>query len=417
MRKRDIIALSALTVASIACTSDDSIESSRQSEPIPISIDTYLGTTTRGVVVNPTIIHNPLSTGTDAEKHAAQELIMPFHNSGFKLYANSRQSANDRTEPLMTGQDIVWKDNGSSIKHGSSLTTCTANINGQWTYSPIKYWPVGENATVDFYPVWQGLSTAVDPESSDSENIIITPDWNNVPQVTFYVNDIVSKQSDFLWAPPTLNASYNSLSDGKIHCNFQHALCAFQFGIKLGGDFDNDVSYVTVNSVTLSGYFAPKGHVNPKATSLDEIWDLEGDWQKRSYTISAEGNKELWAVKYTKLGYFSSVTMGGIHNTHYSGTNQRPFQRGTIMVLPFKKTSYSITLSYNVTTYPTATDKNNNTNGVTRTYIATKEVTNATLNPGEINSVRITLNLNKISVDSDISQWTSEYENITIPEP
>ena len=138
MRKSDIIALSVLTVASIACTSDDSIESSKQSELIPISIDTYMGTTTRGVVVNPTIIHNPLSTGTDDEKHAAQELMMPFHNSGFKLYANSRQSANDRTEPLMTGQDIVWKDNGSSIKHGYTLTTCTANIDGQWTYSPIK---------------------------------------------------------------------------------------------------------------------------------------------------------------------------------------------------------------------------------------------------------------------------------------
>ena len=102
-----------------------------------------------------------------------------MQTTGFKLYANVNEASTGKVSPLMNNQLIAYDA-------------------GEWKYSPIKYWPTETASTVDFYPRYEGVSKAVDPTSADEDNIKSSYDWNNVPQVTFYVNDVVSKQTDYI---------------------------------------------------------------------------------------------------------------------------------------------------------------------------------------------------------------------------
>ena len=112
------------------------------------------------------------------------------------------------------------------------------------------------------------IQKAVDPTSADEDNIKSSYDWNNIPQVTFYVNDVVSKQTDYIWAEPLLGkklSDYES-TNGKVDFTFQHALSAFEFSLQLDiTQADLDVTRVIVNSVSVTGYFAPKATLNPLA--------------------------------------------------------------------------------------------------------------------------------------------------------
>ena len=304
-----------------------------------------------------------------------------FKDTGFKVYANVVEQSTGKVSPLMNNQAVNWDAAASA-----------------WKYAPIKYWPT-DGSTVDFYARYEGWG-------DNAANIQTTYDWNNIPQVTFYVNDVVSKQTDYIWAAPILGAKNSDYSSANpaVKFNFKHALSGFTFRLKVDDastGFDASVTRINVNSVTLTGYFAPKATLNPRETDIKKIWNLQGDWEKRSYTISKDGDNEIWpSYLVYGTGNFRDITMVG---NFVNAAGQRG--KGTIMVLPFDNTTYSITLDYDVITYPSAAEKAADTNGVKQNYKASKEVTNVPLEPGKIYQNDITLTLNAIVVDATVSDW------------
>lgn len=365
MKKRNIIALSVLAVGMASCSSEIEEQGAKQGVGQPIEIATYFGENTN---TRATHISNDGSTGYS------------FKDTGFKVYANVVEQSTGKVSPLMNNQAVTW-DAGASA----------------WKYAPIKYWPT-DGSTVDFYARYEGWG-------DNAANIQTTYDWNNIPQVTFYVNDVVSKQTDYIWAAPILGAKstdYTSTNPA-VKFDFMHALSAFTFRLKVDAastGFDESVTRISVNSVTLTGYFAPKATLNPRETDIKKIWNLQGDWEKRSYTISKDGDNEIWQDLQYGTSNFTDITCVG---NSVNGAGQRG--KGTIMVLPFDNTSYSITLDYDVITYPSAADKAANTNGVKQNYKASREVNNAALEPGKIYQNDITLTLNAIIVDATVSEW------------
>lgn len=365
MKKRNIIALSVLAVGMASCSSEIEEQGAKTVTPQAIQIATYFGD---DISTRATHISNDGDNGYS------------FKDTGFKVYANVVEQSTGKVSPLMNNQAVNWDDAASA-----------------WKYAPIKYWPT-DGSTVDFYARYEGWG-------DNAANIQTTYDWNNIPQVTFYVNDVVSKQTDYIWAAPILgakNTDYSS-SNPAVKFNFKHALSGFTFRLKVDDastGFDASVTRIKVNSVTLTGYFAPKATLNPRETDIKKIWNLQGDWEKRSYTISKDGDNEIWQVlEYGTSGYRDITMVGNFKTT----AGQRG--KGTIMVLPFDNTSYSITLDYDVITYPSAADKNNDTNGVKQNYKASKEMTNVVLEPGKIYQNDITLTLNAIVVDAIVSDW------------
>lgn len=366
MKKRNIIALSVLAVGMASCSSEIEEQGAKTVTPQAIQIATYFGD---DISTRATHISNDGVNGYS------------FKDTGFKVYANVVEQSTGKVSPLMNNQAVNWDAAASA-----------------WKYAPIKYWPT-DGSTVDFYARYEGWG-------DNAANIQTTYDWNNIPQVTFYVNDVVSKQTDYIWAAPILGAKNSDYSSANpaVKFNFKHALSGFTFRLKVDDastGFDASVTRINVNSVTLTGYFAPKATLNPRETDIKKIWNLQGDWEKRSYTISKDGDNEIWpSYLVYGTGNFRDITMvGSFVNT----AGQRG--KGTIMVLPFDNTTYSITLDYDVITYPSAAEKAADTNGVKQNYKASKEVTNVPLEPGKIYQNDITLTLNAIVVDATVSDW------------
>lgn len=372
MDKRHLFILPAIVVAMASCTSETEQDTKAEQQK-PIAFATYLGE-----------ISGTRATHIASSDDPATLKGYDFKQVGFSLYANVNEASTGKVKPFMNDQDIVWDD-----------------ANSQWVYAPIKYWPTEEASTVDFYPRYKGWT------EDDKKNIVNTYDWNNIPQVTFYVNDVVSKQTDYIWAAPILGAKSSDYpNDQKVKFSFRHALSAFTFKMQVEG-YNKDVTRIGVNSVTLTGQFAPKATLNPKETDISKIWNLQGDWGTRSYTISVDGDNEVIKQHYSEEPQW--ITKLGSYK--YSDTNE--YGKGTIMVLPYGD-SYTVTLNYYVITYPTKTDKDNFTNGVTEYYTVSKEVTGTPIEAGKIYINTIKLTLKAITVDATVSSWSNFAQGVDI---
>ena len=393
MKTRNFIALSALALAAASCSSDVEEQASVSEKQTAIGVGTYFGDVTRG-----THVDNDGSRG------------IGLQTTGFKLYANVNEASTGKVSPLMNNQLIEYD--------------AVAN---EWKYTPIKYWPTETASTVDFYPRYEGVPSAVDPLSVDAENIKSSYDWNNIPQVTFYVNDVVSKQTDYIWAAPLLGKKlkdYES-TNGKVDFTFKHALSAFTFKLLLDiSDEDLAVTRVIVNSVSVTGYFAPKATLNPRETDIAKIWNLQGDWEPRTYTISKDGENEMRRSNASVSGYYGNttaqpITWPGWQRIDISGTPV--LGRGTIMVLPYGGTKeYTVTLDYDVITYETSHEKdtdNSGTHGHKQNYKISKVVTMTDpLEAGKIYENTLKLTMTSISVGATVKPWdTSNTTDVTLP--
>ncbi len=383
MKTRNFIALSALALAAASCSSDVEEQASVSEKQTPIGVGTYFGDVTRGTHVD--------NNGT---------MGIGLQTTGFKLYANVNEASTGKVSPLMNDQLISYD-----------------NTAGEWKYTPIKYWPTETASTVDFYPRYEGTT-------EDAENIKSSYDWNNIPQVTFYVNDVVSKQTDYIWAEPLLGKkleNYQS-TNGKVDFTFQHALSAFIFKLYLDiTPADLAVTRVIVNSVSVTGFFAPKATLNPRETDIAKIWNLQGDWNPRTYTISKDGDYEIVSQNADDPDYYNNdsndpqlITNPGNETAAGSSTG---FGKGTIMVLPFGGTKeYTVTLDYDVITYADSADKTSNTNGHKQNYKVSKDVImTAPLKAGNIYVNTIKLSMKSISVGASVQDWTDYSQSVPLP--
>lgn len=277
---------------------------------------------------------------------------------GFSVYANAYDGISETPSPFMNAQAITYST-------------------GEWIYSPVKYWPGAKNAKVDFYAAY----------TDGSSNVQTLYDWYNKPQTTFYVNDVVSKQTDMLWAPPVLGAK-REVSD-IVNFTFKHALTAFSFDIRLKNPAPAGVS-VNVNSIKLMGYFSPKAQIIPDETTLTRAFKLLGDWGERSYTISTDGYKEVRPAV--------GAPSGNVTTSFQLVTDKH----GYIMVLPFNYKQVYITLSYNIIK-----------DGVTTEYTAsaTKEVPE--LEAGKHVNINLTLDIDaSLGVPLDLAVTIVDWNKV-----
>lgn len=301
----------------------------------------------------------PVSFSTYCLKTRAAEIdIADLQQSGFLMYANVNDPNSSKPVPFMNAQKINYAAGAAGA--------------GEWVYAPIKYWPTTDGASVDFYPRY----------TDGSDNVKITYDWNNVPQVTFFVNNTVSKQTDMLWAAPIFKAKPADYENRPVEVNFKHALTSFYFTIRLAKEYAN--TKVKVKAVNLEGYFAPKATMNVTTTDIKKVWDLLGDWDKRSYVISVDGEKEI-----------TDAAANGI-----IGTEKTPItdEKGCIMVLPFNDTEYTVTLDYDI-------EVTHDGHVTTNSYSVSYTNSNANLEAGKKIVSNLVLTLNPINFSASLSEW------------
>lgn len=128
-------------------------------------------------------------------------------------------------------------------------TTVTKQSDGNWTYSPLKYWPNNPGDEIQFY--------AYHPMSSITDDISISSNSQlGNPSITYTLRD---GKTDLLAAAPEALGKQDI--EDKVNFSFKHVLGQINVKVKAAGDFvwiddeSIEVSSVTLNSVNRKGTY------------------------------------------------------------------------------------------------------------------------------------------------------------------
>ena len=201
-----LIALTALTVTS--CSNDDVVMQSPEVNKA-IEFGTYVGrdAVSRGHV-------------TSIEKLAVEGFgVFAYYTNGedFDVAANT-------TPNFMYNQKVTSTSGSAMEKDANDFV----GWNGEWTYTPVKYWPNNLNDKVSFF------AYAPYSEGGNGTNFTLPAfGTTGAPALTFNVGTDVEEHEDLLYATPVKDKSKNSNDpiniDTKVNFAFQHALSRIGF--------------------------------------------------------------------------------------------------------------------------------------------------------------------------------------------
>ena len=234
---------------------------------------------------------------------------MPQDNAiNFGMYfgrdAQSRAAIMKTADLQNFGVFAYYTDNGDYVEGTSTpnfmfdqKVTYSA---GNWTYSPLKYWPNEDTDKLSFF-AYAPHST----ESNGNIDLVISNASASVPAVTYTLDDNQSTHVDLLWAKtddaanPILNLTKQTIN-GNVKFIFQHALSRIGFksvavidegsgndnGLVDNGSHPNTLdgkTKITLKSIKLIGKFYQGGtlnlkngewtnYVDPAATAREYNW-------------------------------------------------------------------------------------------------------------------------------------------------
>ncbi|MDR2390010.1 MAG: fimbrillin family protein, partial [Tannerellaceae bacterium] len=136
-----------------------------------------------------------------------------------------------------------WNEN---VTPNFMLNQTVTKHEGQWTYSPLKYWPSpGSGYTLSFFAV----SPA--PSSTNGISLITSGYTPGFPAFTVTPPENPSNQADFRMAKPAKDQTATT-NEGKTSLLFDHAMVQISFSAKYES-VNNIASEVYVNKIELSG--------------------------------------------------------------------------------------------------------------------------------------------------------------------
>lgn len=181
---------------------------------------------------------------------------------------------------------------------------------GNWTYSPLKYWPNDADDRLSFY--------AYAPHINDSKGNITFPAFTKTstgaPSLTYTLNANLANHVDLLWADPTTvkNLTNQKIAEN-VQFNFKHALSRIGFKAvavideindENTGDVDNHNPHgkevapgttITINEIVLTGNFHQGG-----VLSLEN-----GTWTSK---VAADAETYTWGASELIAGHTVTKT-------------------------------------------------------------------------------------------------------------
>lgn len=320
MKIKNIIALSSAAVLLSACAADEHFE-----------------------VLKDASKANPITFRVSASSRAAIADNASLQKYGFKVYANVKTAGTSSVTPLMDGVQVSYSP------------AADAATPGKWTYSPLMYWPAGDDKILDFYAV----------NAYDDPNVESYIGWDKKPHARYTVNSDVLKQTDYIWAAPVLDVDkeskigdteYTYAKDG-IPFKFDHPLSGF--GIYLA---KSNVTYVDgantyanikealdainpfvgaiyksdyIHSFEVSGEFPLFADVNPDATKVEDVWNFSmSKATPVTYTLFAN-NANTAKESDTDFAIYRK-----------SDGSYRPTVNGNVIVLPCGTVPVTVTINH-----------------------------------------------------------------------
>jgi hypothetical protein len=231
----------------------------------------------------------------------------------------------------------------------NQLVTKSGN---EWTYSPVKYWPV-QNQKVSFFAVAPVPSTANGIELMETND-----EYAGYPAFTVTPAPDPAEQADFCVATPVMNATYAG-TGGKVHFSFAHAMAKMTFsaqyvssetfGVVIGKIEINGLKLYGSNTlrITPSGFAweaFPSG-VEPVATdyalSIDDHTLRNTPLTQTLAPVSSDAGTLMLIPQTTPTGATIKVTLWvGDREEVRTGNMQLPLMLGA-----GKSYNYSLTIS------------------------------------------------------------------------
>ena len=385
MKKYLVIAASAAVVLS-ACAKIETVQNTRDENVVSFGV--YAGNSAVAKSTFGDITTDNLKTSHD----------------GFGVFAYYTQDddwASTDTPNFMYNQQVKY--------NGSANTTLYP---AKWEYTPLKYWPNGQNNTtvetgtfadkVSFYayaPHNETDSLSMIPAAGQGITAMSANDAAGAPSVTFTVPEAADKQIDLLWATPVLNQTHKALA-GKVAFTFNHALTKLNFQVQAVVD---QVSPTSSNlgaetTIILDTLKVEAAGTKTGTLTLDSTTPTSPNWG------SVSGNTK---VTYTTASFASTTTVNG--KTGFNVTETATDLNASIspMIIPatISTGDFVITASYWVLTEDSALDGGYS---VVQQVIKKTSTANVTFDAGKKYTIVVRLGLNSVDFDvTAVTAWTA----------
>lgn len=399
--------------AALILTSCAKIESTQQivEKNEPISFGVYAGRTADTKATYGDITTDNLKTSTD----------------GFGVFAyytlnNDWQSTD--IPNFMYNQQVKY-----IASYGTPADFIEAKYPSKWYYTPLKYWPNGQNSTtyaanttsadkVSFYAYAPHIATVnTVPASGQGITAMSSNSTAGAPSVTFTVPTKAEEQIDLLWAIPVKNVTKQAIS-GRVAFTFKHALSKLNFQVQAvvdatsptttnltdDGDetFEEGETWIVLQSLNVVVNGTKTGTL-----TLDSETASSPNWSSKSGNTS---------IDYASSSFTSTVTADS--KTGFKVTETATDLNSAIspMVIPgdLAADDLTITANYWVITKDT---KLNSGYSTIQNVISKTNASAITLAAGNKYNIVVRLGLNSIDFNvTEVTDWsTGAAQNYDLP--
>ena len=330
MKKIMILAASA-ALALVACTKNDVYQNTTDANAVTFGV--YAGNSATKATYGDITTDN-LKTSTDGF-------------GVFAYYTMDDDWSASATPNFMYNQQVKF--------NGSANTTLYPS---KWEYTPLKYWPNGQNSTtvesgtitdkVSFFAYAPQIARTVlgtIPASGQGITALSLNTDAGAPTVTFTVPADADKQIDLLWATPVKNVTKQTIT-GTVNFTFKHALA--KLNVKVQAVVDA-VAPTTSNLDANTKIILESLKLEADGTKTGTLSLADGSWSSKS------GKTE---VTYNTAAFSANTTVNGKTGFNVTETAQDLNTTISPMIVPgdIAAGEYVITANYWVITEDAALD-------------------------------------------------------------
>ncbi|MBQ9399771.1 MAG: fimbrillin family protein [Bacteroidales bacterium] len=405
MKKILLIAASAALVLA-SCAKIEHFQAPTAGDDASISFGVYAGRTTNTKATYGDITTANLSSSQD----------------GFGVFAYYTQTTDWASAAASATPNFMYNQqvrNISSYAESPSDYTAAKYPSG-WYYTPIKYWPNGQNSTayeaaatsadkISFFAYAPQIATVnTVPATGQGITAMSANTANGAPTLNFTVPTKAEEQIDLLWANPVLNATKQALS-GRVAFTFKHALSKLNIQVRAvvddltgatsnlptdNGDdtVDQGETWIILESLTLTANGTKSGTLT-----------LDGAASAPSWT-SVSGNT---AIEYGEDSFTATAVKTANSKTGFKVTETATDLNSTKspMIIPATITAggFIITANYWVITKDSALNGGFSTiqNNITKTSAAA-----VTFDAGKKYNIIVNLGLNSVDFNvTEVTDW------------
>lgn len=393
MKKLLFFAAAAVTVLASCAKTEDTHKSTGQGDAVSFGV--YAGRSADTKATYGDITTANLKSSTDG-----------FGVFGFYTEANDWNATN--TPNFMYNQQVRHI---SSYGDSKPSDYSAAKYPSEWYYTPLKYWPNGQNSTayeaaatsadkLSFFAYAPHIATVnTVPDAGQGITAISGNTDAGVPVISFTVPEKAEEQIDLLWANPVLDATKKTLA-GRVELTFKHALAKLNIQVRTVAD---DLQGTTANlaaetkvileSLTLTANGTKSGKLSIGSGNNVPNWsDLSGNTEVAYGTDSFTATTDVNG----KTGF----------NVTETATDLNSAKSPMIIPATIAAGGFVITANYWVITADAKLDGGFSTiqNNITKTSTDAM-----TFEAGKKYNIIVNLGINSVDfVVSEVTEWDSQ---------